>query len=123
MRALILAGSVLALAACTPTVESASFAAGMAPRPADAPIVIYQQNRPTCAFTEVGWVSGTKTLSATTPDEVLAAMRERARAMGGDAIVGLVSGGESLTVGNEVVQSSALFKGTVVRFNDPGCTT
>ncbi|HEX8392772.1 MAG TPA: hypothetical protein VF665_10490 [Longimicrobium sp.] len=123
MRARLLLGSLVALAACAPSVQSARFGAGeTAPRPAEAQVRVYQQNRPTCAFTEVGWVSGSRRLPTQSPDAVLAAMRERAKQMGGDAIVGLVSGGSARSGTEAAGASDPLFSGTVVRFNDPGCT-
>jgi uncharacterized protein YbjQ (UPF0145 family) len=78
---------------------------------------------------EVGIVSGASPggwLSSSS-DRVLRAMRERARRMGGDAIVGLTSS----DVPEAVVQtvpgvggSSAtrVLRGTVVRFADRACT-
>ncbi len=123
MRTRLFVLPLLALAACSPSVQSARFAAGdVAPRPADAPVRVYQQNRPTCAFTEVGWVSGSKRLPTQAPDAVLAAMRARAKQMGGDAIIGLVPGGGARGGTEAASGSEPLFSGTVVRFDDPGCT-
>jgi uncharacterized protein YbjQ (UPF0145 family) len=62
-------------------------------------------------------------------DEIFDAMRRRARAMGGDAIVGLSiqeQRGETVVVANGSVpvassSGSTTYSGTVVRFADPSC--
>ena len=62
-------------------------------------------------------------------EDLLTAMRNRARAMGGDAIIGL-SATETLdgavlvpsTSGSVAsISSSSLYTGTVVHFTDPTC--
>jgi uncharacterized protein YbjQ (UPF0145 family) len=63
--------------------------------------------------------------------DIFDAMRSRARAMGGDAIVGLSiqePRGETVIVNNGPVSvasssGSTTYSGTVVRFADPSCAT
>jgi hypothetical protein len=116
---------LLALGACGPAVRSAAFRSSTpAPRPADAEVRVYQQTRPTCAFQEIGWVSGSPRSPRQSADQVLDAMR--ARAMGGDAIIGFAAGtrtdgGDSpASVGS--TSGGEVFTGTVVRFTDAQCT-
>lgn len=128
MRASIL---LLAFAAaCSPAVQSASYAPGTVPArvASNAEVRIYDETRPACAFQEIGWVSGSPRARGNSPDDVLNAMRERARTMGGDAIIGLSSSDRADTivsgeapVQTVLVSSSNVFRGTVVRFTDPAC--
>jgi hypothetical protein len=90
---------------------------------------IYQAARPDCAFEEIGMVRGSPHTRFDSLDEIFDAMRSRARAMGGDAIVGLSiqeQRGETVVVANGSVpvassSGSTTYSGTVVRFADPSC--
>jgi len=122
----------LLLAACGPAVSSGSFEPnGSQPRPKDAPVRIYQAAKPDCAFEEIGMVRGSPRTRFDSLDEIFDAMRSRARAMGGDAIVGLSiqePRGETVIVNNGPVpvastSGSTTYSGTVVRFTDPRCAT
>jgi hypothetical protein len=92
---------------------------------------IYQAARPNCEFQEIGIVRGQPRTRFDSLDEIFDAMRSRARAMGGDAIVGLTiqePRGETVVVASglvPVVSSSGVttYSGTVVRFADPSCAT
>jgi hypothetical protein len=130
MRALLIL--LLAAGACSPAVQSAVYIPGGAPTPvaSDAAVRIYGQTRPQCAFEEIGWVSGEPRARRNSPDDVLEAMRARAREMGGDAIIGLsssdrptgaVSSGADAPIVVTAVSSSNVFRGTVVRFTDRTC--
>lgn len=130
MRASILLLAV-ASAACSPAVQSATFAPGAvaAPLAPHAQVRVYDQTRPECAFEEIGWVSGSPRARGNSPDDVLNAMRQRARSMGGHAIIGLTSSERTdavlvtaeAPVSTMPVSSSSVFRGTVVRFTDPEC--
>lgn len=122
----------LLLAACGPSVSSGSFGPhGSQPRPKDAPVRIYQSARPNCEFQEIGMVRGQPRTRFDSVDDIFDAMRSRARAMGGDAIVGLTIDeprGETVIVSNgpvAVATSSGVttYSGTIVRFADPSCAT
>lgn len=52
---------------------------------------------------------------------VLEALKERARAMGGDAVIGLSEGAE-VAGGGEDVTSAPVLSGTVIRFREEDCT-
>ncbi len=121
---------LLLLAGCAPAVQSVSFGSGTAASPpSDAPVRVYGEQRPRCPVQEVGLVTGSPANGWQSGDRVLAAMRQRAREMGGDAIVGLTS--EQVAEGSSGVvvngtgavagSSTPVWKGTVVRFTDPSC--
>jgi hypothetical protein len=122
----------LLLAACGPAVSSGSYGPEQPqPRAGDAPVRIYQAARPNCAFEEIGMVRGSPRTRFDSLDEIFDAMRSRARAMGGDAIVGLSiqeRRGETVVVANGPMPvasttGSTTYSGTVVRFVDPSCAT
>lgn len=120
---LVATASLLAVG-CAPSVDSTRFS-DMTPRPPGHEIRLYSTLVPECPYEEVGLVTGTKKVPWTSGDEVLAAIRVRAREMGGDAIVGLgqtrrVTGGTA--VGESVsLDSKTELSGTVVRFTEPEC--
>jgi hypothetical protein len=129
MRTLLLFGA-LGLGACAPAVQVTTFnpGAGSARAP-DAPVRVYAEARPRCPVEELGLVRAFPRSPRQSPDRVLAAMRARVRAMGGDAIVGFttetVAEGGSYGVAGVIVPSggtTTITKGTAVRFTEPGCT-
>lgn len=121
--AVCLVGCALIFAGCGPAVQSAPFAQA-ASRPSDHEIRIYSTTDPRCAYEELGLVSGERKHAWVSVEELMFALRRRAREMGGDAIVGLQEprrGGddETLVVGRTVSLSSlGAFSGTVVRFTE-----
>lgn len=131
MRIPAVALLLLLPAGCAPAVHSATYLPGSAsPRPEQAPVRIYQETRPRCPFEEIGWVRGAPRTRFDSPDEVLEAMRARARRMGGDAIVAFSAGerpeGAVVTGEGAVavagVSHGSVFQGTVVRFTQADCT-
>lgn len=127
------AALVLMLAAgCSPAVQSAVLVPDPPePRPPLAPVRIYAEARPDCALREIGTVRAYARGPGQSAEEVVNAMRERARRMGGDAIVGfatdeVVDGGVAVPVGDgaAVISSSSktVYKGTVVRFDSRECS-
>jgi hypothetical protein len=121
---------LLAVAACGPAVQSAVYTAPPPPHAPDHDVRIYSATLPRCEFREIGRVSAQRSGPRQSDQRLIAAMRERARAMGGDAIVGLreTSAGDGSTlivpVGNVAIGSGGStlrFSGTVVRFVDPEC--
>lgn len=120
---ILLLGSLTATA-CGPTIKSARFTSAPA-RPDTTEIELYSAKLPECPFDELGIVSGKSEFFWNSMEDILDGMKSRARAMGGDAIVGVgsaevVNGGTSY--GNSVsISTSAGLSGTVVRFSDPDC--
>jgi ABC-type sugar transport system substrate-binding protein len=127
MRTLSMAMTLTALAGvtgCGPAVQSTPFAV-LSPQSTDRPVAIYSTKSPECAYEEVGLVSARQRSSwFNSMTDVLDALKERARAMGGDAVIQVsegreVSGGGS-NGGN--VSSDAVLSGTVIRFTEADCT-
>jgi hypothetical protein len=120
---------MLALAAaamawgCAPSISATRFG-DFAARPADHEVRLYSTRLPACGYEEVGLISGKRRTPWTSGEEVLAAMRRRAREVGGDAIVGLgtvahpggVAPGESVSS-----DATGGLSGVVIRFTDPDC--
>jgi uncharacterized protein YbjQ (UPF0145 family) len=85
---------------------------------------MYGESAPQCPYDEVGTVTASKR-AFVTDDQLTEALRQRAREMGGDAIINVggareVSG--AVVSGNvvEVAHRTSL-SGTVIRFRDPSC--
>lgn len=113
---------LLSLVGCSPSVQSMLFVSpAPPPKPAGYPIRIYSETKPECPFEEIGRVTSRKPGTLVSMDKVTESLRERARKMGGDAIIGL---GERPSVVESTVVSEdvPVFSGTVVRFKDPNCT-
>jgi len=96
------------------------------PRPSDAPVALYQNTAPACAYDEVAIVHvSAKTLWQT--DEKLAdALRTKARELGGDAVIGVragqpVVGASRDADGSVSVDRTRDVSGTVIRFKDTPC--
>jgi len=116
-----------ALVACAPGVRSILFDAAhpLPPRPPGAPVRMFSTERPQCPFDEIGTVSaeGGSLLSS---EKIVQGLQDRARAMGGDAIIGVTQGSRSQTStyapGRVTTGSMTTLTGTVIRFTDPSCT-
>lgn len=124
-----LSGSLLIVltASCAPAVQSTSFLSpALPPQPADHPIRFYAETRPQCPYEEIGRVSSRKRSSLVSMDKVMESLRERARQMGGDAIIGIgehtETRGASIVGSQVVANNDPVFAGTVIRFKDSTCT-
>ena len=111
---------VLGAAACSPAVSSGKFSSQPFP-PTSGEITLYSTKVPTCAYDEIGLVHVKRRHGFTDLQDLIDAMRERAREMGGNAIVGVglaarVEGSsDSINLDRDV-------SGTVIRFQQPDCT-
>ena len=112
-----LAVVVAASAACAPSVGVTPLGGTFEPRPDLAEVAVYTTQVPECPYREIAIVTAYK--AELRPDkglnDVLAALKKRARTLGGDALVGVHlvhSGGES---------SRAGYSGTAVRFTEDTC--
>ncbi len=115
--------SLLLLTACGPAISSALFKQA-APLPPDSEVRLYSTKAPSCPYEEIGVVKGRRRAPASLQD-VLTAMKRRAREMGGDGIVGLGQG-RTVTGATVVGDVASLdvsdgLAGTVIRFTDPSC--
>ena len=115
----LVVGAAITVSACSPVVSSARFNPAP-PNPPDHSIRFYSTRLPTCAYEELGLVSAKKRLGWNSMEDLLAAAQQRAREMGGDAIVSLREV-PHLTGNAEGVSTDESLSGTVVRFKDPGC--
>lgn len=114
-------GVALGLIGCGPAVRSTPFET-FPPRPAEHPIAIYSTKTPECAYEEVGLVSARRRYALViSMSDVLEALKERARAMGGDAVMGVSEGAEVAGSGEDVT-SAPVLSGTVIRFREEDCT-
>ena len=110
---------VLGAAACSPAVSSGKFSSQPFP-PTSGEITLYSTKVPTCAYDEIGLVHVKRRHGFTDLQDLIDAMRERAREMGGNAIVGVglaarVEGSsDSINLDRDV-------SGTVIRFQQPDC--
>lgn len=114
---------LIVAAACGPAVSSGRFSEQPLP-PTSGDIALYSTKLPACAYDEVGLVHVERRHGFTDLQKMLDALRERAREMGGHAVVGvalaprvkgdITSDATSVTTDNGV-------NGTVVRFKDQSC--
>lgn len=115
----LLVGVILVAAACGPTVQVTSLGPAFPPRRSAEDLVVFSTRVPECSYGELGLVTAYRAdLGASSAMEsALHALKERARSLGADAVVGLrvVSGG---TAGNTREGYSA----TAIRFTDEACT-
>lgn len=98
------------------------------PNPVDHPIAIFRENRPRCAFDEIATIEVKPSeWASASADELIEAMRVRARAAGGDAIIGY--GTESRATGAvaypntgiTAVSRTTFHSGTIIRYRDAAC--
>ena len=116
---ILVAGAAVAVSACSPAVRSGRFVPAP-PNPPDHEIRIYSTKLPACAYEELGLVSAKARHIWNSMEDLLAAARQRAREMGGDAIVSVREVPE-VTGHGESISTKDSVTGTVIRFKDPGC--
>ena len=131
-RASAAVSALLLLSACAPAVESATFESHP-PRPADAEVRIYRSQQPDCAFQEIGLLVWRPQSAWDSLDEGVAAMRQQARKMGGDAILdfrysepatGIDTGAPADSTRLETTSTRVhepIATGTVIRYLGDGC--
>ena len=110
---------LLALTGCAPTVRATYLgtATNLEAR-SDRQIEVYSARVPVCAFDELWLLSVlTSPMAGFSDSDALHTLRQKARALGADAIVGLTSYSEPTPAG-----SRSGFRGTAIRFRDEGCT-
>lgn len=89
-----LIGALVVVAGCAPTVSSTRFAE-YPPRAEDHPVRVFAEQRPSCPYEEVGQIEVRKRYAVQSMEDVLAKMRDEARKMGADALVGVTDQLES----------------------------
>jgi len=111
---------VLGAAACSPAVSSGKFSSQPFP-PTSGEITLYSTKVPTCAYDEIGLVHVKRRHGFTDLQDLIDAMRERAREMGGNAIVG-VGLAARVEGSSDTINLDRDVSGTVIRFQQPDCT-
>jgi hypothetical protein len=102
---------------CTAATRATSFAEHP-PRPPGHEIVIYRTAVPERPFEEIGIVSSRQRNKFISMQAVLESLKEEARRMGGDAIIGLTESNEAQGfVGDTgMLDRDPVLSGTVIRF-------
>jgi hypothetical protein len=126
-RRLALAGVLVPLlAACAPSVDTVRLSpVRYPPRPHDFRIRMYSTERPRCPFEEIGTVRSRKPGFWVSMEDVAEAVRDVARELGGDAIIGVTSVSQingGTVIGSTVtVDTDPVLSGTVIRFKEAEC--
>src|SRR5688572_20593737 len=115
----------IALGACGPAVSSGSFSEMPVP-PASGDVAVFSTKVPACLYDEIGLVHVQRRHGFTGLQSMVDAMRDRAREMGGHAIVGVAFAAAVNGVGTEngtavSTDSANGLSGTVIRFKDDSC--
>lgn len=117
----ILAGIVVAATACGPTVQVTKLGGTFPPRRALEEVAVFSTKVPVCPYGELAIVTAyrSQNWSPTAMDEALDLLKEQARSLGADAVVGLrvVSGGGG---GGEPLREG--YSATAIRFEEEACT-
>jgi hypothetical protein len=96
------------------------------PKGKDHPIRIYTNRLPVCSYIEVGIVKSRQRNKLISMDRVAESLREAAREMGGDAIIGVRMGDETMGAmvsgGGVFIDTDPVLQGTVIRWKTKKCT-
>jgi hypothetical protein len=111
---------------CAPSVDTVRLSpVRYPPRPHDFRIRMYSTERPRCPFEEIGTVRSRKPGFWVSMEDVAESVRDVARELGGDAIIGLtnttqLNGGT--VIGSTVsIDTDPVLNGTVIRFREDDC--
>ena len=111
------------LTACGPAVSSGRFGEMPLP-PTTGDVQLFSSKMPSCAYDEVGLVHVRRRHGFTDLQQLVDAMKERARVMGGHAVVGVALAPKvegTISIEGADVSTDEGLRGTVVRFKDPSC--
>ena len=126
IRLVVSALVISTLAACAPSVDTVRLSpVPYPPRPHDFRIRMYSTERPRCPFEEIGTVRSRKPGFWVSMEDVAESVRDVARQLGGDAIIGVnnssqINGG-TVIGGTVNVDTDLVLSGTVIRFKDDEC--
>jgi hypothetical protein len=117
LRLAIIVVLLAAVCGCTAATRATRFAA-YPPRPADHEIRIYRTTVPEEPYEEIGIVSSRQRNKFISMEAVLESLKQQAREMGGDAIIGLTEANEAQGfVGDTgILDRDPVLSGTVIRF-------
>ncbi len=108
------------VAACGPKVSSGNFSSQPLP-PTSGEITLFSTKQPTCEYDEVGLVHVKRRHGFTNMQQMIDALRERARQMGGHAVVGVSLAARVESSGEGDVSTHRDLTGTVIRFKMSDC--
>jgi hypothetical protein len=108
------------VAACGPSVSSGAFSSQPLP-PTTGEITLFSTKHPACEYDEIGLVNVTRAHGFNSMQSLIDALRERAREMGGHAVVGVSLAARVEGSGEGGVNTDRDLTGTVIRFNTPDC--
>jgi hypothetical protein len=120
-RPILLAALIIALGACAPRVTTRVIGNTYPARPTDSKVALFSVRVPECPFEEIALIRAQLQLriGETPTEEILEPLRQRARELGGDAIVGVTELQPTDDAG-----SPEGIQGTVIRFTQPeACAT
>jgi len=118
---LILFLFVLFVLSCSPATRSTKFQS-YEPTSQSQDIKIMRTKIPVCDYEEVGIVNARKRNVFVSMEEVIESLKDEARKMGGDALIGLSEDNQIVMVTEHgVVARKTVLTGTVIRFTDRGC--
>ena len=108
---------IMLVSSCGPATRATCFAE-YPPRPKDHEIWVFGSTVPEMPYDEIGIVSSRQRNKLISMDRVLQSLKEKARQMGGDAIIGLSEANEAQgfvgTTG--MLDRDPVLTGTVIRF-------
>jgi hypothetical protein len=126
--ALALSLSACSLIAAAPYARSTSLTPTVfPPRPSNHPIQFFVSTRPRCAFREIATIRASASRFWQSRDDVLEALRAKAREVGGDAVVdfreeSVVTGASENQSGGVDLDRAYVPQGIVIRYTEPTCT-
>lgn len=108
---------LIVTSACAPRVQVTPLGRTFPPRSPAQELAVFSTQTPSCPYEELAILTAYRgTLGeASRMEEVLAAIKERARTLGADAIVAL----RQVSEGGQVPRDG--YSGTAIRFTDPTC--
>jgi hypothetical protein len=113
--------------ACGPVVKVSQMTPqSYPPKPDDAPITVFVTKTPACPYDEIGMVSASQGAFSGDETTFIAAMKVKARALGGDALIlgqlGTTTEGYiQVAPGIVGAAQGKTQTGIVIRFKDPAC--
>lgn len=121
MRAALLLCAIATTACATATATRFDPAKVYPLTPDSVDVRVYSDQRPACAFEEIGTISSDGGDLLTT-DEMLVAIKRKARELGGHAVVGFKQSTRS--AGGRSTGTMKVLTGTVIRYREgDSCTT
>jgi hypothetical protein len=108
------------VAACGPKVSSGNFSSQPLP-PTTGEIMLFSTKQPACEYDEIGLVNVKRAHGFNSMQSLIDALRERARQMGGHAVLGVSLAARVESSGEGDVSTDRDLTGTVIRFKMADC--